>query len=117
MSGAIANKEYAGSTSAIDVDFVPTPSTLSPPFKVIDVVLIWDSAPTTSENVVVGSITPGGSNAIVEYEWDAAADGDTTQGIRLDKDFMRGTTITVDYTNTDANSVEVVIRYRELEGA
>lgn len=80
-------------------------------WQLIDIKVLFDVAPTTSENVVI-AVTNEDGDTWTEDSWDAAADGDLTQGVRLDKRFDEDTTITVTYTNTDTNAVTVLLSYQ-----
>jgi len=111
MYGAIRSKEYAAVTAEtpVNVDWLnPNGSA----FMLIDVVVNLSEAATTSENITIGSITPG-STAVTEYEFDPSTTSNTSLPFRFDKLFERGSKITVDFPNTDANT-NVVIRYMEL---
>ena len=108
---AIRNKEYALDANAIDDDW--TASTTTAPFEIIDVVVNFNAAPTTSENFVIKSITAG-SNTIVEDTFDPSLSSAISHVRRLDKVFPAGTTIGLDYTNTDTKNIIRVIRYREI---
>jgi hypothetical protein len=109
-NGAIRNKEYAAvdSGTPVNVDWL-NPNGVA--FKLIDVVLNLSTAATTSENITIKSITPG-SNSVTEYVFDPSTSSLTSHVFRFDKDFMEGTTIGVDFPNTDADTT-VILRYQE----
>ena len=113
MNGATKNKEYAASATTINDDFTVTGS---PAFELIDIVLNFNAAPTTSENIVITSITPG-SNTVTEYTFDPSTSAATSHVFRFDKRFMAGTTIGIDYTNTDTKSITRIVRYQENPSA
>lgn len=80
------------------------------PFQLIDVKLKWDSAPTTSENVVINSIF--GGVTYQEHAFDPSTESETTQTFRFDKRFADNVTIQVTYTNTDANTIDLLVTYQ-----
>lgn len=80
------------------------------PFQLIEVKMKWDSAPTTSENIVINSIYGGVTYA--EHTYDPSVSSDTTHVFRFDKRFADNTTLSVTYTNTDANTIDVLVVYQ-----
>lgn len=108
-NGAVRDYTYAASTSAIDVDFT-CPG--SPDFELVSVTVNFNTAPTTSENIVVKSVSGGVTST--ELTKNPTLYGYTSYVFDFCKRFQTGTTIGVDYTNTDKRSVTVQIKYQEV---
>jgi hypothetical protein len=101
--------EYTASTSTIDVDWTAPPGS-DAWYKIVDVALKFNTAPTTSENITIGYTTPGTVNYVQDTH-DPSTDSETDVIRRFDKQFAAGGTITVDYPNTDGRSISVAIQY------
>ena len=82
-------------------------------FQLIDVVLNFNIAPTTSELITITTVrTKDSAVTVVEATYDPSIDGDTGVVIRFDKRFADACTIGVAYTNTDARTITVVTTYQ-----
>jgi len=79
-------------------------------FQLIDVVVTFDVAPTTSELIEIFSIRE--TVKIIEDSYDPSLSSATQHVFRFDKRFDNGITYGVDYANTDTNSVKVYSTYQ-----
>jgi hypothetical protein len=80
-------------------------------FQLIDVSVTFDVAPTTSENITIAIINSDADN-IQQYAYDPSLSSDLDHVFRFDKRFEDGTTIAIDYANTDANNIVVNTTYQ-----
>ncbi len=92
--------------TAIDVDIDP-----GGPFQLIDIALIFNTAPTTSEDITITTIN-GDSDVTTEHVEDLAATSLTYYVFRFDKRFADERTIAIDYTNTDARNITTLVQYQ-----
>jgi hypothetical protein len=95
--------------TAVDEDVDP-----GGPFQLIDISINFNTAPTTSEDISITSINSD-TDAVVEAEYDPSLSSDTSHVFRFDKRFPDGTTIAVDYTNTDGRTITVNTTYQTDE--
>jgi hypothetical protein len=111
--GAIRTYAYAASTSAIDKDFtISSPTGVDgPDFVLHSVTVNFNTAPATSENIVIKSIV--GTVTSTELTIDPTLYGYTSYVFDFNKAYQRGTVIGVDYTNTNGRSVTVQLTYQE----
>lgn len=80
-------------------------------FQLIDVVFVFDAAPTTSENITIKRITAD-ADSLTEVSYDPSLSSDLTHIFRLDKRYMDDVTIDIDYANTDGNTITVITTYQ-----
>lgn len=86
-------------------------------FQLIDVVVKFNTAPTTSEKIVIKSIRDATGTPISTTEWEddpstGILNTDNSITVRFDKRFADDVTIGVDYTNTDGRTINVVTAYQ-----
>jgi hypothetical protein len=79
-------------------------------FQLIDVVMTWNVAPTTSEPVTIFSLRE--SVKVTEETYDPSLSSSLVHQFRFDKRFADGVTYGVDYANSDTNSVKVYSTYQ-----
>jgi hypothetical protein len=92
--------------TAVDVDIDP-----GGPFQLIEVQFLFDAAPTTSEDITVKTIDAG-DDPFTEHKLDPSLSTELTHTIRFDKRISDNIKVAVDYANTDANTIKVVIVYQ-----
>jgi hypothetical protein len=88
-------------SGAIDVDVDPGDA-----FQLLDVSFTFDVAPVASEDITISSINSD-TDEVFEYTYDPSLSTDLTHVFRFDKRFVDGTTIAVDYANTNTNAIVV----------
>lgn len=82
-------------------------------FELIDVSLEWDVAPTTSEELTIKSINSSdGTTEILEYRFDPSLSTRLSHSFTFQKKFANGRTIKVEYTNTDGNTIKLLVQYQ-----
>ncbi len=110
-TGRRANtKESFTTIQAIDVDFSP-PGTPSVAYQIIDITINFNTAaPTSSENITFNSVE--NSVTVLEHSFDPSLSTLTSHVFRFDKRFAKGTVFTIDYVNTDASAIDVLVRYQ-----
>lgn len=91
---------------AVDEDVDPGDA-----FQLIDISVNFNTAPTTSEDIEITSVNSD-SDAVMEYSYDPSLSTSTSHVFRFDKRFVDGTTIAIDYTNTDARTITVNTTYQ-----
>lgn len=94
---------------AVDVDLTPTWH-----FTLIDVVVNLNTAATTSENLTISTKSTDGTKTRLEASSDLStlsAPEATSKVFRFDKRFTKTMKLEIDYTNTDARNIDVIIQY------
>jgi hypothetical protein len=81
------------------------------PFQLIDITMIWNTAAAASEDITITSIN-GDTDEVTEHPYDPSLSSRTSHVFRFDKRFPDGTTIAIDYTNTDARTITVNTVYQ-----
>jgi len=81
------------------------------PFQLIDITVIFNTAPTTSEDIEITSINADG-DIVMEHNFDPSTSALTSHVFRFDKRFPDGTTLAIDYTNTDARNIQTNTVYQ-----
>jgi hypothetical protein len=103
----------------VDFTFLPAGGAPDSPGYILDEFrVVFGAMPTTSENLSVRIIQDGIASLLTE--WDPSTDfAGTTQGIRFEDGWQlsSGASLSIIYTNTDANNVHVECTVREYEGA
>jgi hypothetical protein len=92
--------------AVVDVDIDP-----GGPFQLIEVQFLFDAAPTTSEDITVKTIDAG-DDPFTEHKIDPSLSAELTHTIRFDKRISDNIKVAVDYANTDANTIKVVVVYQ-----
>ncbi len=95
---------FTGTTVDVDVD-------PGGPFQLIDVSFSFNTAPTTGEDITIKSKNSD-TDEIEEYDFDPSLSSELTHVFRFDKRFPDGTTIMVDYPNTDTRNIVVNVVYQ-----
>lgn len=81
------------------------------PFQLIDITVIFNTAPTSSEDIVITSVNSD-SDVVEEHRFDPSTSALTSHVFRFDKRFPDGTTLAVAYTNTDARTIQTNTVYQ-----
>ena len=81
------------------------------PFQLIDITVIFNIAPTTSENIVITSVNSH-ADTVVEHTFDPSTSALTSHVFRFDKRFPDGTTLAIAYTNTDGRTIQTNTVYQ-----
>jgi hypothetical protein len=83
------------------------------PFQLIDVVLLLETAATTSEDLTIKSINAS-SDEVTEYNYDLSLSSDTFHIFRFDKRFADNRKIQIDYANTadHCDDITVIVQHQ-----
>ena len=103
-------------TEAVEFDVKPKEATLGASGGFLSVILIhFDEAPTTAENVTVSYMNKAGEAYTTElYKEDPSAKSTTDLVLQWDNGFVLdpGDSIKITYPNTDERTIGITVKYR-----
>jgi len=105
-NGTRLTKRTASTGVAVAVSHEPQTA-----FQLMEIVMNFNTAPTTSENVTI-TATNADSDVYTIYSFDPSAVSGTSYAVLFDQRFEEDITIGVAYTNTDARNIVTNVVYQ-----